>query len=222
MVRIHGDSKYDGKEGEIIRVQESLSGSTTFAESEEQLYVVKVDKKEETFPAKKLIYIVGAFLPPLRWGAKFGKRSMIFLSREGMQLPKHGWSISGAWIKRLSSSSRFLTLCESSNGDKIIGLDHEMRLGSFETATDHNDGNTWHCSNFKLNNIDNVETRKALGLSQFNSLSTEERWMHLVVSASPGRHSSSKGQHPSMIYYLNGYVVDTVSFTIVTLLCSVI
>jgi len=49
-----------------------------------------------------------------------------------------------------------------------------------------------------------------LGLNNSQSLSTEEKWMHLVVSATPGRESATKSVQPSMIYYLNGVVVSTV------------
>tara|TARA_B110000090_G_scaffold6735_1_gene6960 strand:- start:795 stop:6233 length:5439 start_codon:yes stop_codon:yes gene_type:complete len=214
MVRIRSNAVYGGKEGVVVQVHESLTQSDV-TETKDQNYVVKIGDQEVNIAAKNLIYQVRPALPPLRWGARFGKRSMIFLSREGMQLPQHGWSISvwfrsGSWIKELSSNGRFLTLCESSEGDKIIALDHEMRLGSYESSNDNNEGNAWHSSNFKLNRIGSQHMRNMLGLNNSQSLSTEEKWMHLVVSATPGRESATKSVQPSMIYYLNGVVVSTV------------
>ena len=154
LVRIRSNRKYGGNEGTIVR---DLSLEAPFAETEEQQYVVQLNgsKQKIKIVAKDLIYLVGPPIPPLRWGAKFGHRSMIFVSRKGMPLPSHGWSISvwfrsGSWIRQLSSNGRFLTLCESSTGDKIIALDHEMRLGSFEAANDHNEGNAWHSTDLKL------------------------------------------------------------------------
>lgn len=204
-------------------------------------YVIELDDVEEgrtkkmIFRAPQFEYVLSPALPPVRWGAKFGRRSMLIVSREGLPLPVHGWSISvwfrsGSWIRDLSKDllgeslpgnkgkTSFLTLCESSAGDKLIALDHSMHLGSYEAASESNHQHgTWHSTekqgeqdHMRLHNIKRPDVRQALGITKANGLFLEEKWVHLVVTGKP--RIEKRSIKASMMFYLNGMLVSTIDF----------
>ncbi len=211
-VRI-SSGNFAGREGTIVGVPGIAREFTT---DESQKYIIEVPGGHRSaVEARSLIFQSGPSLPPLRWGAKFGERSMVFLSKKGVKLPEHGWSISvwfrtGKWIKPLASRGKYRTLCESSNGDKIIALNHDMRFCSVQAPSSDNDQEwTVHGSTFRLHDIKS-SLRNQLGLDSPDALVKTVKWVHLVVTGSPGRETSSKSTPPTMTYYLNGVLVDTV------------
>ena len=204
-----------GREGIVVRA--SSGAARDFCTDENQKYVVAVAEQRSEVEAKSLVFQSGPPIPPVRWGAKFGKRSMIFLSKKGVPLPPHGWTISvwfrtGKWIHPLSSPGHTRTLCETSTGDKIIALDHNMRLCSL-VAPDADGDNDWtvHSTGFRLDKIKSQSIRNALDLDAPDTLAKEQRWVHLVVTATAVRETSSKSKQATMTYYLNGVQVALVA-----------
>jgi hypothetical protein len=135
-------------------------------------------------------------IPPIRWGAKFGAQSKIVIPGAGVAIPSEGWTVSvwfrgGSWIRRLRSNLRFLTLCESSDGSKLIALDRDMQLGCFSTAHEENEHNpTWHCTEESILQL-GERMQHALGTRREDFLRDEPgHWLRLVVVAHRGRRAN--------------------------------
>ncbi len=144
-------------------------------------------------------------VPPVRWGAKFGQRSKVVIPGRGLDIPSEGWTVSvwfrgGSWIRRLRSNMHFLTLCESSDGSKLIALDHDMQIGCFSTAHAENDYTpSWHCTEKSLLQL-GEGMQQALGTRREDFLRDEPgRWLRLVVIAHRGQ-----GANQNMSFWL-GY-----------------
>ena len=230
----------NGMEGVIKSV---IIGNAQSETNASKRYIIQVkDYHERKRAASMLIlrasefeYVLSPALPPVRWGAKFGKRSMLIVSKEGLPLPVHGWSISvwfrsGSWIHDLSKDlqgnplpgnkgkTSFLTLCESSVGDKLIALDHSMHLGSYEAPSESNyHQGSWHSTErqgegdrMRLHNIKRNDIRQALGITTSHGLCDEEKWVHLVVTGKP--KIDKRSIKASMMFYLNGMTVGTIDY----------
>ena len=143
------------------------------------------------------LLVTSSRLPPIRWGAKLGRKVKIVIPDSELELPTTGWTITvwfrgGSWIRKLSSNLHFLTLCESGDGTKLVALDNDMQLGCFATASEENDNEpTWHCTERSLL-ILNETMRSALGTDREDFLTDEPgRWYQLVVIA---QHSERGNQ----------------------------
>ena len=82
-----------------------------------------------------VFYTERRLMPPIRWGANCDK-SVVIIPGAGLKIPSGGWTISvwfrgGSWIRRLRSKLHFLTLCESSDGSKLIVLIRICSSGAF-------------------------------------------------------------------------------------------
>ena len=142
-----------------------------------------------------VFYTERRLMPPIRWGAKFGGKSVVIIPGTGLKIPSGGWTISvwfrgGSWIRRLRSKLHFLTLC-SSDGSKLIALDQDMQLGSFSTAHEENDHNpTWHCCEESMLKLPEI-LHQALGTKREDFLRDEPgHWLRLVVVAHRGQRSN--------------------------------
>ncbi len=251
-VRIHIDridpsyrtlGRYNGERGEIVQAIVPSTERGSGAGVDHLRYVIVIAGSGDRLSVRDdhLFYVGQAHMPPQRWGAIFGPLSYIILARDGIPLPNQGWSISvwfrgGAWVRPLPSNRHFLTLCESSAGDKLVALDHQMRLGCFEAPSEENhDMAAWHATSCQLhrlsplamsalncededflcgnNEVDedyedeaDAEAGDALGAGG------DSEWVHLVVTSTPSSQRSSGAVTPAqMLFYFNGVPVGQVS-----------
>ena len=147
-------------------------------------------------------------------GVEVNSKNVFLTHKDGVSLSSD-WTISfwfrgGEWIqKRKLEPNFFYTLVESTNGDKVVAMNHLCELGTleFDPPKDKETGikpkAKWYGTEFDLSN--KLHTGEAVA-----NRNASNKWFHIVLVGQTIKH---EGQVSSTtMFYFNGTVVKTLRY----------
>ena len=141
------------------------------------------------------------------WGATFTSHDSFILHQDGIKLPAEFtisvWFLGGPWLQM----GRIYTLLQSTNGDKVICLDDQGRIGSLQAGVGDGDDHSlwahWHCLGVSLLDFDGLSSATGTPLKSSSIRFDEETWHHLVVMGYSRKLGDGDIDQPVMDFFID-------------------
>ena len=153
-------------------------------------------------------------------GAVIGPYNTIFTQAKGAPLP-HNYTISvwfrgGEWIRKHPKKPNFFyTLAESTQGDKLIALDHNCNLGCLAAGKQKAGGlkhARWYSTDFNFSDASHTG-------EPFATNEAQNSWFHLLMIGQTVTHEGVSKDYT--IFFVNSVVVKTIRYKCKTNIYSI-